>query len=80
MGWVLFSAFGQTKSAPTAEVVGVCEDMVNAEDGVVVLGAVPLGELVVMVVWTVIVYISVRTTVVLFTDISVKAYAGMVDV
>jgi hypothetical protein len=47
---VLFSAFGQTKFAPIAEVVGVCEDMVNAENGVVVVGVAPLGELMVMVV------------------------------
>jgi len=50
MGWVVFSAAGQTISAPIAVAIGVCEDMVNAENGVVVPGAVPLGELVVMVV------------------------------
>jgi len=49
MGWVLFSAAGQTISAPMAVGVDVGEDMVNDEIGVVVLGAGPLGELVVTV-------------------------------
>jgi hypothetical protein len=48
MGWVVFPAVGQTISAPIG--VGVCEDIVNVENGVVVLGATPFGELVVMVV------------------------------
>ncbi len=57
-----------------------CEDEVNVEKGVVVLEEAPLGELVVMLVKTVTVSISVRTTVGLFTDVSTSSYAGIVSV
>ena len=80
MGWVVFSADGHTISAPITGGDGICEDVVNVEKGVVVLEDAPIGELVVMLVKTVTVSISVRTTVGLFTAVSTSSYAGIVSV